>query len=166
MPAPISQALRTASSSRGFARGSGLRVSDADRNAVAEELARHYGDGRLNAEEFEQRLDHAMSATTYQDLGGLLADLPGQDSPAGLSDRSRGRPRPAQLARPAQAAMPGRPAARRSGRWPGRLAMVIVLLIVAAATVHLISWVAGPVLWACVVLGLALLAVRSRARRQ
>jgi hypothetical protein len=162
MPAPISPALRTASASRGFTRGSGLRVSDADRNAVAEELARHYGDGRLNAEEFEQRLDRAMSARTYQDLGGLLADLPGQDGAAGLSQRSGGR-HPAQ---PAQPALPRRTAARRSGRRAGRLAMVIVLLIVAAATVHLISWVAAPVLWACVVLGLALLAVRSRARRQ
>jgi hypothetical protein len=160
MPAPISQALRTASSARGFTRGSGLRVSDADRNAVAEELARHYGDGRLNAEEFEQRLDHAMSATTYQDLGGLLADLPGQDSAAGLSERSKGRPRPPQPA------LPERPAARRRSRRPGRLAIVIVLLIVAAATVHLISWVAGPVLWACVVLGLALLAVRNLGRHR
>jgi hypothetical protein len=159
MPAPISPALRTASSARGFTRGSGLRVSDADRNAVAEELARHYGDGRLNAEEFEQRLDQAMSARTYQDLGGLLADLPGQDGAAGLSQRSGGR-------HPAQPAPPRRPAARRSGRRAGRLAMVIVLLIVAAATVHLISWVAAPVLWACVVLGLALLAVRNLGRHR
>jgi hypothetical protein len=101
-----------------------------------------------------------MSATTYQDLGGLLADLPGQDSAAGLSERSKGRPRPPQPA------LPERPAARRSSRRPGRLAIVIVLLIVAAATVHLISWVAGPVLWACVVLGLALLAVRNLGRHR
>ena len=35
-------------------------------------------DGRLDAAEFKERLDQAMSAKTRADLAGLLTDLPGQ----------------------------------------------------------------------------------------
>jgi hypothetical protein len=57
--------------------GADLRVSDAERNEVAEALSKHYADGRLDAAEFKERLDQAMSAKTRRDLSGLLADLPG-----------------------------------------------------------------------------------------
>ena len=39
-----------------------MRVSDAERNEVAEQLSKHYADGRLDAAEFKERLDQAMSA--------------------------------------------------------------------------------------------------------
>jgi Domain of unknown function (DUF1707) len=54
----------------------GLRVSDADRAAVADRLARHFSEGRLDQAEFDLRLDRAMRATTRADLIGLLSDLP------------------------------------------------------------------------------------------
>ncbi len=54
----------------------GLRVSDAERADMADRLARHYGDGRLDQAEFNARLDKALRATTVADLAGLLADLP------------------------------------------------------------------------------------------
>jgi hypothetical protein len=83
MPAP-SGPTRT----RGFALRSsasyaspGLRVSDAERADVADRLSKHYGDGRLDQAEFNERLDRAMSATTRSDLTGLLADLPGTEPP-------------------------------------------------------------------------------------
>jgi hypothetical protein len=63
----------------------GMRVSDAERNAVAEQLSRHYGDGRLNQAEFEERLQKAMNARTQGDFAGLfddLPDLPDPDAPA------------------------------------------------------------------------------------
>jgi hypothetical protein len=56
-----------------------LRVSDAERADVAGRLSKHYGDGRLDQAEFNERLDRAMSATTRSDLSGLLADLPGTE---------------------------------------------------------------------------------------
>jgi Domain of unknown function (DUF1707) len=63
----------------------GLRVGDAERADIADRLARHFGDGRLDQAEFEQRLDKAMRATTVADLAGLLADLPdGQPLPLPL----------------------------------------------------------------------------------
>ncbi len=58
-----------------------LRASDDERNAVADKLARHYAEGRLDETEFKQRLDTAMSATTRGDLNGLFDDLPRLPSP-------------------------------------------------------------------------------------
>jgi hypothetical protein len=54
----------------------GLRASDAERNLVADRLARHFADGRLDQPEFKARLDRAMGATTLGDLDGLFDDLP------------------------------------------------------------------------------------------
>ncbi|HTZ90996.1 MAG TPA: DUF1707 domain-containing protein [Streptosporangiaceae bacterium] len=56
--------------------GSQMRVSDAERTAIADRLAKHFSDGRLDESEFSERLDRAMRATTMADLTGLLSDLP------------------------------------------------------------------------------------------
>jgi Domain of unknown function (DUF1707) len=61
--------------------GSQMRVGDAERMAIADRLAKHFVDGRLDETEFDARLDRAMRATTMADLTGLLADLP-DDEPA------------------------------------------------------------------------------------
>jgi hypothetical protein len=53
-----------------------MRVSDAERQAVADRLAAHYADGRLDQVEFDERSSRAMSAKTRADLEGLLDDLP------------------------------------------------------------------------------------------
>ncbi len=53
-----------------------LRVSDEERNEVADKLSRHFADGRLDQAEFKTRLDRAMGATTRGDLDGLFSDLP------------------------------------------------------------------------------------------
>jgi hypothetical protein len=53
-----------------------LRASDAERNEVADNLSRHFAEGRLDAAEFKERLDQAMGATTRGDLNGLFDDLP------------------------------------------------------------------------------------------
>jgi hypothetical protein len=57
-----------------------VRVSDAERNAMADLLAKHYGDGRLDDEEFKARIDRAMSAKTRSDFYGLTEDLPPLES--------------------------------------------------------------------------------------
>jgi hypothetical protein len=59
----------------------GMRVSDADRAEVADRLAKHYGDGRLDQAEFDERLDRALRAKTRADLVVLLADLPEGEAP-------------------------------------------------------------------------------------
>lgn len=58
-----------------------LRVSDAERAEVADRLSKHYGDGRLDQAEFNERLDQAMKAKTQSDLNGLFADLPAAEEP-------------------------------------------------------------------------------------
>ncbi len=53
-----------------------LRVSDQERNTVAEALSQHYSEGRLDANELKDRLDQAVGAKTRGDLSGLMTDLP------------------------------------------------------------------------------------------
>jgi hypothetical protein len=88
-----------------------LRVGDAERRHVAEQLAGHYAAGRLVEDEFDQRTTAAWAARTYGDLAGLLDDLPPP--------------------------VTGRPARRPSGR-PGAGAM-IGLFLHAGAYVAVIS---------------------------
>jgi hypothetical protein len=53
-----------------------IRVSDADRERLVEELHEHTVAGRLTAEEYEQRLEAVYAARTRADLDALRADLP------------------------------------------------------------------------------------------
>ena len=51
-------------------------IADADRERAIEELREHMLSGRLNAEEFEDRLGSAHSARTRADLDAVRTDLP------------------------------------------------------------------------------------------
>jgi hypothetical protein len=53
-----------------------MRVSDAERNELADRLSKHYSDGRLNQAEFDERLHRVMNAKTQEDFAGLFDDLP------------------------------------------------------------------------------------------
>ena len=53
-----------------------MRVSDAERAEVADLLGRHYSDGRLDKQEFDERAARAMSAKTRGDLDGLFDEGP------------------------------------------------------------------------------------------
>jgi hypothetical protein len=69
-----------------------MRVSDAERAQVADQLSKHYGDGRLDQAEFNERLEKAMNARTHGDLSGLLDDLPAAEPPAADMPVRRHRP--------------------------------------------------------------------------
>ncbi|NUT26216.1 MAG: DUF1707 domain-containing protein, partial [Streptomyces sp.] len=56
-----------------------LRASDADRERVAEVLRDALAEGRLDMEEFEERLDATYKARTYGDLAPITRDLPAGD---------------------------------------------------------------------------------------
>ncbi len=87
-----------------------IRVSDAERTEVADRLAVHFGDGRLNHDEFDERVAQAMTAKTRGELRGLFDDLPepgpGSDSGPGAASNwasgpaVRGRQTPARSSRP------------------------------------------------------------------
>ncbi|HXP22055.1 MAG TPA: DUF1707 domain-containing protein [Streptosporangiaceae bacterium] len=53
-----------------------LRASHEDRDRVVEMLRVAAGDGRLTAEELDERLEFALTARTYGELTALTADLP------------------------------------------------------------------------------------------
>lgn len=67
---------------RASAANPNMRVSNAERTEVADRLSKHYGDGRLDEEEFNERLDRAMKAKTQADLHDIFADLPDTSSEA------------------------------------------------------------------------------------
>ncbi|MFB6819515.1 DUF1707 domain-containing protein [Streptomyces sp. NPDC056347] len=53
-----------------------MRASDAERERVAETLREAVAEGRLEMEEFEQRLDATYKARTHGELEPLVRDLP------------------------------------------------------------------------------------------
>ena len=62
-----------------------IRVSDAERTEVTDRLAVHFGEGRLNQAEFDERVAQAMIARTRGELSGLFHDLP-EPGPAGTAE--------------------------------------------------------------------------------
>lgn len=56
-----------------------LRASHADRDRVVEVLRVAAGDGRLTADELDERLEKALTARTYGELTALTKDLPPTD---------------------------------------------------------------------------------------
>ena len=98
-----------------------VRVSDAERDEVVEQLSQHTGEGRLTLEEFEQRVDAALHAKTRGDLDETLLGLP--------------RP-PARVRRQTDLGV---------RLWP---VAVVVLLALAILTVSpVLLWIAVPVVW-------------------
>ena len=105
-----------------------LRVGDQEREAVSEILRREHVNGRIDAVEFQERLDRCLTARTYGDLDTLVADLPGDDPPR-RRHTARWAPRP----------------------WPvGVLPLIVIGLIVASGGRAL--WLAFPLFFALFVL--------------
>jgi|SRR5215469_1395014 len=148
MPAPTSSALLIASSARTPIGRGGMRVSDAERRDVADQLAEHYTEGRLDQEEFDRRLDQAMTATTYRDLAGLLHDLPQSDA--------------AMIAPGPVGASAVRPPRRRRRTGIGRLVLLVLLVLLVVASLHAITWLLAPVLWVALICAIVVLLVRRR----
>ena len=112
-----------------------LRASDADRDAVTERLREAAGEGRLEPDELEERVDRALRARTYSELAPLVDDLPRPPNPPWRRPGARTG------------------AAARSARFGvGVLAAVTVALAVVAVVVVLVLaaaawWLACVVFW-------------------
>jgi hypothetical protein len=137
-----------------------IRVSDADRERVAESLREHYAEGRLSSEELDERITATLSARTYRDLRAVMSDLPGAQQMA---------PQPQPGVRPPH--WPGRPVVlhRRGPRIFPLLALALIAAIaipgagfvfVAFLKVVLVFW-----LVACVAGIIAANRFRRRIRR-
>ncbi|MEV0746700.1 DUF1707 domain-containing protein [Streptomyces sp. NPDC050273] len=103
-----------------------MRASDAERERVAEVLREAVAEGRLQMEEFEQRLDATYKARTHVELEPLVRDLPAPGGGAVAPVVAGQRPRTGSLARWSDRV--GRPATsgggfalyggfRRQGNW-------------------------------------------------
>ncbi|WP_432277572.1 DUF1707 SHOCT-like domain-containing protein [Kitasatospora brasiliensis] len=97
-----------------------LRVSDADREKVAELLRDAYAEGRLDADEHADRIEAAYAAKTVGDLAPLTRDLPAR--PLSFEKPPLDAPRAARLPQPpARQESPTVVAvfggAARKGRW-------------------------------------------------
>ncbi len=92
-----------------------IRVSDADRDQVAQALQAAFAEGRLDDDEFDERMRAALTARVSTDLEKLTADLPAtaaRPAPALVT----GEPTPAGRA-PGRWAMAYKNSVRRGGRW-------------------------------------------------
>jgi hypothetical protein len=121
-----------------------LRVSDADRQAVADRLGEHFAEGRLDQAEFDERAGRAMSAKTRADLSGLFDDLPDMNT----------RP---QTGPPA---VPVRPLGRH--RHP--VLVLVLLVIVTLAAAHAVAAATVSFLWLGLVAAILFLATRGTRR--
>jgi DUF1707 SHOCT-like domain len=115
-----------------------VRVSDAERQAVADRLAEHFGEGRLDHAEFDERVGRAMGAKTRADLNGLFDDLPETGAPAA----------------------PELP--RRRRRHP--VLLVALFIVIAVAAAHAVWWTVLPLLWFGLLVAVGLVATRAFGR--
>ncbi|KAA1424743.1 DUF1707 domain-containing protein [Mumia zhuanghuii] len=76
-----------------------MRAGDPDREHTADILRRAAGEGRIDIDELEERLERAYRAKTYRELSALVADLPDGTalSPAAAALAPSTRAEPLQL---------------------------------------------------------------------
>jgi hypothetical protein len=103
-----------------------LRVGDKERDTVGEILGQAHVEGRLDADEFQARLDRCMAAKAFAELDKLVADFPRESDEAPRAGR-RAYPRPWPLPFPLGPARGDR--RHRYRRRPFRMARHSVLLL-------------------------------------
>lgn len=64
-----------------------MRPGHADRDKVIDRLQEAFADGRLADEEYDERLQRALSAKTFGELAALTRDIPGDRLPQPMSGR-------------------------------------------------------------------------------
>ena len=88
---------------------SDLRASHEDRDRIVELLRVSAGDGRLSIDELGERVEAALTARTYGELEGLVADLPATPGTAAGAPTAK----PKEMVR----IECGSSSAKRDGRW-------------------------------------------------
>jgi hypothetical protein len=99
-----------------------IRVGDRDRDAVAHQLQDAFAEGRLDDDEFDQRMRAALTARVSTELDVLTADLPAATRPGAVATvAAEPGPKPGRLAVAYKSSI------RRGGRWrvPARFTCII-----------------------------------------
>ena len=68
-----------------------MRAGDKDRQRVVEQLGKHFGEGRLTVEEFDERVIRAHAAVHLDELPALIVDLPREPEPVRRPARQQAR---------------------------------------------------------------------------
>lgn len=95
------------------------RIGDTERDVASARLGDHYATGRLEHEEYDERLDAIFSARTRADLDQVFWDLPRAVPPA----------------------VPPRPVPGTRRGMPRWVPMVVIALLIAVAVVKAAPWV-------------------------
>jgi hypothetical protein len=108
-----------------------MRISNAERQDIADTLSKHFAEGRLDSDEFDERVNKVMNAKTRADVAGVLDDLP-------------------RLGPPPPEPRPRRPF--RLGQWAPVLLLLLLVASVLAVPPHLhVPWllvgIVAFVLW-------------------
>jgi hypothetical protein len=134
-----------------------LRSSAADRERAADVLKAAFAEGRLDQDEYSERVGQVHASRTYAELAALTADLP--VGPLGVLFPSAGSMLPAIPGAPGQPAAPAQPTASEGSKPVSQLA--IASLFVGLAT--LLFPVLPVTLFPAIILGVAALARISMA---
>src|SRR5215218_11352714 len=106
-----------------------LRISDDDRHRVAEVLREAAGEGRIDLEELDERLEATYAARTYADLVPLTSDLPVAPTPAPAPTQLPGRPLSADRGPEESVSFALMSETRRQGAWtPGDQHTAVALM--------------------------------------
>ncbi len=144
-----------------------MRVSDADRERVAERLRDHFADGRLTSEELDERVTAALRAKTAGELRAVMTDLP-EPAPAGPFS---GQVPPGQVPPPGPVSPPwaGRPAfgyRRRPRLLPLALFLLFIVLLTHGAAGFVIFGFLKIILLLCLIAFVVSIFTVARFRRR
>ncbi len=123
-----------------------MRASDADREEIVTRLHKAATEGRIGADELEQRVTAALTARTYAELDATVADLPRQPA-----RRPRREVRRRSTAGWALAVVKDRP--------------LLLLFVVPVLAVTAAMLLAATVMWAVLMVVVMVLGGRPRAPR-
>jgi hypothetical protein len=140
-----------------------MRASDTDRERVVDELRRHNLAGRLDLDEYAERVGAALAAETLEDLDRLRRDLP----LLRIADPAEHR-RAALVGRAAGVGLLGAatslPGESAGAGWRARLVVLLTVVVIVAGVVAVL---AAQALWAVIlVAGWVIGVVQGRLGRR
>jgi len=115
-----------------------VRIGDAERERAQSTLSDHYAAGRLDHDEYSERLDRIWAARTRAELDPVFTDLPGAAGPS---------PHPSYPFSTPASRRPASTTRHRSSRPPLPLLVLLLVLGTIAVATHLPLILVGLGVW-------------------